>query len=61
MSVMSKQEQWEIQELHEHEELQMYSIDLEVFIEFLVEKGLIEVVRNESKNEMISHRDYKKS
>lgn len=61
MDVMSKQKQWKIQELHEHEELTMYSIDLEVFIEFLVEKGFIEVVENESKNEMIFHRDYKVS
>ena len=61
IDVMSKQEQWEIQELHEHEELQMYSIDLEVFIEFLVDKGFIDSVRNESKNELIFHRDYKTS
>ncbi|MCZ2260260.1 nucleotidyltransferase-like protein [Sporosarcina sp. G11-34] len=61
IDVMSKQEQWEIQELHENKELQMYSIDLEVFIEFLVDKGFIEVVQTESKNEMIFHRNYKTS
>ncbi|MFD1927855.1 nucleotidyltransferase-like protein [Sporosarcina siberiensis] len=61
MDVMAKQEQWEIQELHEDEELKIYSVDLEVFIEFLVEKGFIEVVPNESKNDLIFHREYKKS
>ena len=59
VSVMAKQKQWKIQELHEQEELKMYSIDLEVFIEFLVEKGIIEIIQNESKNEMILHRDYR--
>jgi hypothetical protein len=59
ISVMSRKSSWAIQDLHEHEELQMYSIDLEVFIEFLVEKGFIKVVQSESKNELIYHRDYR--
>lgn len=59
ISVMSRKSRWAIQDLHEHEELQMYSIDLEVFIEFLVEKGFIKVVQSESKNELIYHRDYR--
>lgn len=59
ISVMSRKSHWAIQDLHEHEELQMYSIDLEVFIEFLVEKGFIKVVQSESKNELIYHRDYR--
>ena len=37
---------------------EMYSIDLEVFIEFLIEKGFIQVVQSDSKNELIFHRDY---
>ncbi|MBE1555845.1 nucleotidyltransferase-like protein [Sporosarcina limicola] len=59
MDVMATKEIWTIQELHEHEEIRMYSIDLEVFIEFLVDKGCIEVVQSDSKNEFIFHRDYK--
>lgn len=59
LAVMSHKEQWEIQELHEHEELKMYSTDLEVFIEFLIERGFIKTVRLESKNNLIYHRSYK--
>lgn len=59
LEVMSTKEQWEIQELHECNELQMYSTNLELFIEFLIEKGFIIIVQNESKNNLISHRYYK--
>jgi hypothetical protein len=57
--VMATQELWTIQQLHEHEETRMYSVDLEVFIEFLTDKGFIHVVQSDSKNELIFHRDYK--
>lgn len=59
LEVMSAKERWEIQELHNHEELRMYSIELEVYIEFLIEKGFIGIVESKSKNELIYHRDYK--
>ena len=59
LDIISTKEQWTIQELHEHEEVQMYSIELEVFIEFLIEKGFITVAESPSKNELIFHRDYK--
>ena len=59
LEVMSTKESWGIQELHDHEELRIYSIELEVFIEFLVEKGFIQVIESMSKNEMIFHREYK--
>lgn len=59
MDVLAEKEQWTIQELHEHEEARLYSVDLEVFIEFLIEKGIIKVVQSESKNEFIFHRDYR--
>jgi hypothetical protein len=36
----------------------VYSIELEVFIEFLVEKGFIKVIESMSKNELILHREY---
>ena len=53
MDVMSTKEIWTIQELHEQEELKMYSINLEVLIEFLIEKGFIQIVESESKNEYV--------
>lgn len=59
LAVMSEKEQWEIQKLYEHDELKMYSIDLEVFIEFLIERGFITTVQLESKNNLIYHRMYK--
>ena len=58
LEVMKTKEVWTIQELHQHEQVRMYSIDLEVFIEFLVDKGFINVVLGESKNDLIFHRDY---
>lgn len=59
LEVMGQKEKWEIQEIHEHEELKLYSTELEVYIEYLVGKGFITVVQSESKNELIYHRYYK--
>ena len=59
LEVMSKKEHWTIQELHEQEELRNYSVDLEVFIEFLVEKGYIHIERVDTKSNNIFHRYYK--
>ncbi|MBS7345976.1 MAG: hypothetical protein KIG60_10095 [Caryophanon sp.] len=59
LSVMEQQDAWTIQQLHEHDELSIYSKDLEVFIEYLVDKGYIEVEAVVSKNDMIFHRYYK--
>ena len=59
VDVLSQKEFWTIQEIHEHEELKNYSVDLEVFIEFLVEKGLILIVEQPTKSNQIMHRYYK--
>ncbi|MGK7379973.1 nucleotidyltransferase-like protein [Planococcus sp. 1R117A] len=56
--VMEQKERWTIQELHEQEELRNYSSNLEVFIEFLVEKDLISVEGVKTKSEGIFHRYY---
>ena len=58
LEIMEAREYWEIQELHEHEELKLYSVELEVFIEFLIGKGFIKVVQKSSKNTLITHREY---
>lgn len=58
LKVMSQKETWTIQELHEHEELSMYSVDLEMLIEFLIEKNIIKVLSIDSKNEFLYHRMY---
>ena len=50
---------WTIQELHDHEELSYYSTDLEVLIEYLIEKGYITVEPIIAKNETVFHRHYR--
>lgn len=59
LETMLDKEVWTIQELHSHPELRYYSTDLEVFIEYLIEKEYIHVEPVAAKNEMISHRHYK--
>lgn len=59
MSIMQCKPEWTIQELHEQQELQLYSSNLEVLIEYLIEKGFIEITESASKNEFINHRNYR--
>ncbi len=59
VEVMLTRENWTIQQLHEHEELSYYSTDLEVFIEYLIEKGYIEVEPVVAKNVSVFHRHYR--
>lgn len=56
--VMAQKDRWTIQELHEQEELRNYSSNLEVLIEFLIEKDLISVKNVKTKSEEIFHRYY---
>lgn len=58
-AIMEKQEKWSIQELHEQEELKDYSVNLEVFIEYLIDKGYIDIERVATKSEAVYHRYYK--
>lgn len=59
LEVLSSKEFWTIQEIHEQEELKKYSVDLEVFIEFLVDKGFILIEEQTTKSNQIMHRYYK--
>ena len=56
--VMETQSSWTIQELHEQEELKNYSSNLEMFIEYLVDKELIFINGVTTKSEGIFHRYY---
>lgn len=58
LETMLEQPSWTIQELHNHPELSYYSTDLEVFVEYLIEKGLILVEPIIAKNDAIFHRNY---
>ena len=59
VETMLSKSSWTIQDLHEHEELSYYSTDLEVFIEYLIEKGYIMVEPIVAKNETVFHRNYR--
>lgn len=59
VETMLSKSTWSIQELHDHEELSYYSTDLEVFIEYLIEKGYIIVEPLIAKNETVFHRHYR--
>ncbi|WP_203334750.1 nucleotidyltransferase-like protein [Planococcus beigongshangi] len=58
IEIMGQKKSWTIQELHEQEELKNYSSDLEVFIEYLVDKEIIFVEGVLTKSEGIFHRYY---
>lgn len=58
LKTMLTKEHWTIQELHKHEQLSFYSVDLEVYIEYLVDKGFIYIKPVKAKNENIYHRHY---
>ena len=45
LEVMATKDQWKIQELHESEELQMYSIDLKCLLNSLLKKDLLKLFR----------------
>lgn len=59
LETMLLKDTWTIQELHNHHDLRYYSKDLEVFVEFLIDKGYIIVEPKESKSDSIYHRHYK--
>lgn len=58
LETMLAQEYWTIQELHNQAELSYYSTELEVFVEYLIDKGLIKVESVIAKNDAIFHRNY---
>ncbi|MBM7704453.1 nucleotidyltransferase-like protein [Metabacillus iocasae] len=59
VSLMNKgKNEWTFNDLMTHEEIEPYAIDLGVLIEFLVDKGIIDVKRVETKGKHIYHRHY---
>ncbi|WP_110926521.1 nucleotidyltransferase-like protein [Bacillus massiliglaciei] len=49
---------WTIAELMEHPELSYYAVDMGVLIEYLIEKNVIHIVKEETKGKGIYHRYY---
>lgn len=59
LETMLSKDTWTTQELHNHNELKYYSKDLEVFVEYLIDKGYIIAELELSKSGLIYHRNYK--
>ncbi|MEH7126388.1 nucleotidyltransferase-like protein [Bacillus sp. JJ1532] len=61
VDVLSEKEFWSINEMINHKELQYYSVDLGILIEYLIDRNMIEVVTIETKGKGVFHRYYKLS
>ncbi len=59
LSILEERDEWTFNDMMEHKELAVYSVDLEIFVEYLIEKKQIEVVLVETKGKGIYHRHYK--
>ncbi|MDP4084803.1 MAG: nucleotidyltransferase-like protein [Bacillota bacterium] len=59
LDVLEKKESWSIHDIMSEKELLPYSLELEIFLEYLIEKHLIEVLNVETKGQGIFHRYYR--
>ncbi|MBS8266864.1 hypothetical protein DYI25_20780 [Mesobacillus boroniphilus] len=59
LEVMESKENWTFNELMTHPELEPYSVDLGILVEYLIEKKILDVVNVETKGQGIFHRYYK--
>ncbi|MRG87556.1 nucleotidyltransferase-like protein [Salinibacillus xinjiangensis] len=59
LDVMIKKESWSIGELKNHPDVQPYALDLSALLEYLVERDIVEVVKEETKGKNIYHRKYR--
>lgn len=58
LDVLEEKELWTFDEICNHEELAVYSVDLGVLIEYLVDWGVINIKREETKGQGLFHRYY---
>lgn len=54
----NKDEPWTIQELKAQLSVHDYSLDLSILVEYLVQKGYVDVVKKETKGKAVYHRMY---
>ncbi|MBU8880614.1 hypothetical protein BGM26_16790 [Bacillus sp. FJAT-29790] len=59
VDVLAGKDYWSINEIMNHEELELYSVDLGMLLEYLIDKNIIEVVTKETKGHGVFHRYYK--
>ncbi|MCM3585705.1 nucleotidyltransferase-like protein [Mesobacillus maritimus] len=59
LSILSEREIWTFNQMMEHPEFSVYSVDLEILIEYLIEKKFISVVPIETKGKKLYQRCYK--
>ena len=59
INILEQKEQWSFQELLNHEEAGYYSVDLGMLIEYLTDKGFVEIVDVETKGKGVYHRYYR--
>jgi hypothetical protein len=59
LSVLEERDVWTFNDLMEHKELAVYSVDLSILVAYLIEKNYIEVVLVETKGQGIYHRHYR--
>lgn len=56
--ILGEKEYWSIDELVNHNEIREYAVDLSVLLEYLIDRGIIEVKIVETKGEGVYHRYY---
>lgn len=61
LDVLQQKDVWTFQEILSHVELKEYSVDLSMLLEYLIEKGFIDVVNEETKGQGVFHRYYQVS
>ena len=59
LDVLSKKDYWSINDLLNHPQIKYYALDLEVLLEYLIDKNVVQIVQAETKGIHIYHRFYK--
>lgn len=59
LEVLKGKEYWSFNEIMSEKELSLYSVDMAVLLEYLIEKHLVEVVNIETKGQGVFHRYYR--
>lgn len=58
IEVLRERDYWSFNDMLAHDQLEVYSVDLSIMVEYLIDKGMIRVTRAETKGKGIWHRFY---